>query len=367
MNDSIVFGCAQGWEDSLIAELPKAAAQCLAPGLVLAHKINSSSWDNLIFAREWMPEAQLIQADSANKLASACVDLWTPKLRQGLPWTWRWQTPDSWEEKADYYKNLASRVRLIQRIFQEQMRSFFPGLWKKHLGAEKLSNDKSQNAMHSGYLSDCIIVAQGVLIDKDKAWVSISTSKPQNTHKPPFFKPLWQQIHADQQAPCRSYYKLEEVWLELGQAPTEQDTCVDLGAAPGGWTWSALKRGSKVIAVDAAALAPHIQKHRNCTHCIENGYTFTPQQPADWLLCDIIARPLASLGILERWLAQGLCHNFVVAIKFRGKDPSSLLPKIAEVLKPYQHLNIRVRHLYYNHNEITIFSNAQSSNAKISV
>jgi len=61
-------------------------------------------------------------------------------------------------------------------------------------------------------------------------------------------------------APSRSYLKLAEAfevfldkeeqaqWLKPGM------TAIDLGAAPGGWTWQLVQRGLKVVAVDNGRL-----------------------------------------------------------------------------------------------------------------
>ena len=47
-------------------------------------------------------------------------------------------------------------------------------------------------------------------------------------------------------APSRSYLKIEEAYGILGREPAQGETVADLGAAPGGWSFSAAKRGAKV-------------------------------------------------------------------------------------------------------------------------
>ena len=51
----------------------------------------------------------------------------------------------------------------------------------------------------------------------------------------------------DDAAPSRSYLKVEEAYIVLGREPAAEETVVDLGAAPGGWSYSAAKRGARVI------------------------------------------------------------------------------------------------------------------------
>lgn len=71
-------------------------------------------------------------------------------------------------------------------------------------------------------------------------------------------------MRLDPLAPSRSYLKIEEAFRVLGRAPEKNDLVIDLGAAPGGWSYSALKRGARVTAVDngplkglTGARAPH--------------------------------------------------------------------------------------------------------------
>ena len=49
----------------------------------------------------------------------------------------------------------------------------------------------------------------------------------------------------DDAAPSRSYLKVEEAYIALGREPAADETVVDLGAAPGGWSYSAAKRGDR--------------------------------------------------------------------------------------------------------------------------
>ena len=51
----------------------------------------------------------------------------------------------------------------------------------------------------------------------------------------------------DDLAPSRSYLKVEEAYVVLGREPAEGETVCDLGAAPGGWSYSAAKRGARAM------------------------------------------------------------------------------------------------------------------------
>ena len=54
--------------------------------------------------------------------------------------------------------------------------------------------------------------------------------------------------------PSRAYLKLWEAFARLRRQPGPGDRCLDLGAAPGGWTWLLARSGAEVVAVDKAPL-----------------------------------------------------------------------------------------------------------------
>ena len=68
-------------------------------------------------------------------------------------------------------------------------------------------------------------------------------------------------VAIDRAPPSRAYQKLEEAFAWMGTAPRASETCVDLGASPGGWTATVVKRGARALAVDRAPLAPALARH----------------------------------------------------------------------------------------------------------
>ena len=88
-------------------------------------------------------------------------------------------------------------------------------------------------------------------------------------------------------APSRSTLKLEEAWLQLipdaGRPEWLQpfQRAVDLGAAPGGWTWQLVQRGLQVIAVDNGPMDPALMASGQVEHRREDAFTFRPRRPVD--------------------------------------------------------------------------------------
>ena len=105
------------------------------------------------------------------------------------------------------------------------------------------------------------------------------------------------------EAPSRAAMKLEEAIDWLGLGPAAGELCVDLGAAPGGWSYVVLERGARVIAIDPGAMAPNLAKRRGLVHIRGSAFDFEPREPVDWLLCDMVWRPLEVAALLARWSA----------------------------------------------------------------
>jgi len=155
----------------------------------------------------------------------------------------------------------------------------------------------------------------------------------------------------DPQAPSRSYLKVEEAYGILTREPQANETVVDLGAAPGGWSYSAAKRGALVVAVDNGPLKGGAL-HPGIAHRAEDAFKFAPEAPVDWLYCDMVEDPDRITDLLGQWLDKGWCRRFIVNLKFGRNDPLRVLAN-AETLRSKCAL-LRARHLFHDREELTL-------------
>ncbi len=163
----------------------------------------------------------------------------------------------------------------------------------------------------------------------------------------------------DDAAPSRSYLKVEEAYIILGREPAPDETVVDLGAAPGGWSYSAAKRGAQVIAIDNGPLKGGAFGHPRIAHRLEDAFKFAPPpgEVFDWLFCDLVEEPHHVMqNIVTPWLAQGWCRRFVVNLKFGHVDSLTLLRELRAPDSPFTRhaANLRIRHLYHDREEFTL-------------
>jgi 23S rRNA (cytidine2498-2'-O)-methyltransferase len=118
--------------------------------------------------------------------------------------------------------------------------------------------------------------------------------------------------------PSRAYLKLWEALTRIGRWPAPGETCLDLGAVPGGWSWALAQLGAEVTAVDKAEMDPGIAALPNVTVRRESAFGLEPY-PVDWLFSDVICYPARLLGLVRRWMEAGAARNIVVTIKFQAE------------------------------------------------
>ncbi|WP_442113317.1 23S rRNA (cytidine(2498)-2'-O)-methyltransferase RlmM [Pseudomonas sp. NUPR-001] len=166
------------------------------------------------------------------------------------------------------------------------------------------------------------------------------------------------------EAPSRSTLKLEEAWhhfipKDQWDARLSDDmTGVDLGAAPGGWTYQLVQRGMLVTAIDNGPMAESLMDTGLVQHLMADGFTYKPKQTVDWMVCDIVEKPARSAALLETWLGEGLCREAVVNLKLpmkqRYAEVRRLLDRIEEGFKARKvKVSIGCKQLYHDREEVT--------------
>jgi 23S rRNA (cytidine2498-2'-O)-methyltransferase len=164
-------------------------------------------------------------------------------------------------------------------------------------------------------------------------------------------------LATDKAAPSRAFAKLVEAELRLGHAIEGGDTCVDLGASPGSWTYVAVSRGARVVAVDRSALRDDLMRTRQVEFQAADAFGFKPPHPVDWLLCDVIAAPERTANLLISWLKNRWCRRFVVTLKVKDSTEGDVLAKLKHELLPLTS-DLFLKRLCANKKEVCAFGAA---------
>jgi len=196
-------------------------------------------------------------------------------------------------------------------------------------------------------------------LDSATAWMGISPLD--NSAQNPMGIP---RLRMPGSAPSRSTLKLDEAincffskeqqisWFKPGMH------AVDLGAAPGGWSWQLVNRGLLVTAVDNGPMDSSLMSSGMVEHLRSDAFTYLPHSKIDWLVCDMAERPLHVSRLIARWFIQRSCKAAIFNLKLPMKKryPSVLECKNLinrELNKAGIKHSLRIKHLYHDREEVT--------------
>ncbi|HEX9275890.1 MAG TPA: 23S rRNA (cytidine(2498)-2'-O)-methyltransferase RlmM [Casimicrobiaceae bacterium] len=198
-----------------------------------------------------------------------------------------------------------------------------------------------------------------VFVDAAHAW--IGTSRAATGSAWPMGIPRLALPHS---APSRSTLKLAEALLTF---LTESERlrllkpgmrAVDLGAAPGGWTWQLVQRGLSVTAIDNGLLRGEIARDPLVEHLRADGLTWRPQRPVDWMVCDIVLQPSRIAALVAAWVADGACRRTIFNLKLPMKKRYAEVERCAGLIgdalsRRRLRYTLRFKQLYHDREEIT--------------
>ncbi|MBI5462165.1 MAG: 23S rRNA (cytidine(2498)-2'-O)-methyltransferase RlmM [Gammaproteobacteria bacterium] len=347
--NGLFLHCRPGFESECAAEIQTRAAElgiggyCKAKAAAAYVVFVTASDDDairlhrelpfaqLIFTRQWFRILALVKDlridDRISGLLAACSD--APRMG------------DVFLETAD-----TNEGKELQALCRSLARPLTTAL----AGAGLLREDAPSQRLHICFLATAA------------AYVGIADTANSSPH--PMGIP---RLRFPPGAPSRSTLKLEEaflIFLDAEQRARELQAnmrAVDLGAAPGGWSWQLVKRGLHVVAVDNGAMAPALMDSGLLEHRREDGFRFRPEQPVDWMVCDIVEQPARIADLAARWLGDGWCRrsifNLKLPMKKRYPEVMQCLALVRERLeatgRPYR---LACKQLYHDREEVTVFA-----------
>lgn len=344
----------------------------IEPGRPLPH---------LAFARQWLPNARRVHAESVRAWADELFSSVAGVLPDGRPWSlqvephygiraahhigaraWHSATrrgagPDRPKPAGPPSQPVVDaaagrhRCKLIRdallELLQRKRRSLLRGLRREP--APFTENES---------------VVQLLLTAPAEGFVSVAAAPLpfEQRHLLSFLPKGEAPAASDKAAPSRAFAKLVEAGLRLGRFIGAGETCVDLGASPGSWTYTAANRGARVIAVDHSGLRDDLMRHPRVAFQAGDAFRFAPARPVDWLLCDVIAPPDRTAGLLLDWLRRRWCARFIVTLKMKdagGMDALELLKRELPALCREFYLT----RLCANKKELCAFGEARAAEA----
>jgi 23S rRNA (cytidine2498-2'-O)-methyltransferase len=205
-----------------------------------------------------------------------------------------------------------------------------------------------------------------VLLTPDKtAWVAIADVS-MAAHEPCGIT----RVRMPNEAPSRSTLKLAEaIQVFLGDAADRalqpDMRAVDLGAAPGGWTWQLISRGVRVAAVDNGALKGDLVDNAMVKHMRMDGFKYQPTVPVDWMVCDMVESPSRIATLVAKWLTARWARYVIFNLKLPMKKRQEEVARCRDIIesaceKAGLPLILQLKQLYHDREEVTGYATIPS-------
>ncbi len=342
----LFLACRAGFEKEVAAEITDLVAQFDVQGFVkakdgdgfarfvgfdpkellrLMHKLRFS---DLIFIRQWCIteglQENLPQGDRVAPLLQAALEL--PATSQMMV-----EPLDTNEGKS-----LGGLGRSISRHLQRDLEA--RGHWQR----------KSPWQMQLVFLSgDSAFVGASLIAN--------SAQSPGGIVR----------LRVPKSAPSRATLKLEEAWHhfiprhEWDERLRGGMRAVDLGAAPGGWTWQLVNKSLWVDAVDNGPMDKDLMESGLVKHHQTDGFRYQPARPVDWLVCDIADKPSRVAAMIGLWGANQWCREAIFNLKLPMKQRYLAVQECRERIETMlaeagvEFISLRFKQLYHDREEVT--------------
>ena len=345
--ESLVLVCKPGYEETLAEEVRERMGGTprveTGRAMIVVRRRSTESDGRgpvrpFVFERQRLEQAAFLCAPGLKPIAREIIGRLLPAVDSSdEPWTLHAFVADP-EAGAPP----ASRAANLSALLLDTCRTKYTRLFRRYRPPEE------PLAGGRGLILNLCLAADG-------AWGSVmpaarlSDPMPGGAHRMPF----------DPRSPSRSYLKIEEALDLMGETPVRGQRVIDLGAAPGGWSYAFLKRGCRVTAVDNGPLRIRDPEAGGgqLAHVREDGIGFRPppeEIPVDWLVSDMLVPPGTNIGMLRPWFAGRWMRRFVVNIKLPQQQPWAAITPLAAFLAAVPGCRHRLRQLYHDRREITL-------------
>ncbi len=350
MIDNILIYCRAGFEKECATEICAAAAALGASGYARARPdsayvvfvphdpatllplMEQLKWRRLVFARQLLFATPLIaELPVGDRVA--------PLLERAR--TLSGPFADAWLETAD--TNEAKELSAFCRKFEKPFRAALDqaGL----LVAPGKGGERPR--LHVFFLGSAAAI--------------VAIALPGNRSDWPLGIPRQRMPRS---APSRSTLKLAEAFLEFvgGQNGPQRlragQTAVDLGAAPGGWSWQLAERQIHVSAIDNGPLDKALLAGGMVEHIRADAFHWRPKRAVDWLVCDMVEKPARVAALVGDWAAARLCREAIFNLKLPMKKRYEELERCRTIVEGKLAAagvegRLRFKQLYHDREEVT--------------
>jgi 23S rRNA (cytidine2498-2'-O)-methyltransferase len=345
--DALLLYCRAGFEKECAAEIVANATQLGVHGYVKAEAgsgyvlFQGASAEDIslittelpfyrqIFARQWVRVSPLIEnLPEGDRLTAVRARVAELAPRYSEVWV---ETPDTDAAKT--------RLGFCGRFTKPLTNA----LEKKN----QLALGSSAPRLHVCFVAD------------DAAFVGVIDAD----NSSPWFMGI-PRVRVGKDAPSRSAGKLVEALMVMIPEDRAHELkagmrAVDLGAAPGGWSWVLALRGIRVTAVDNGPMAAVAMATEMIEHVRGDGFSYRPHRPVNWLVCDMVESPSRIAQLVAEWVARGHARHAIFNLKLPMKKRLEEVRRCADIIEQRLarediNYSIEIKHLYHDREEVTV-------------
>lgn len=265
------------------------------------------------------------------------------RIVEGRPVHAAWAANTWWDAERIPIESIGHAAREL-RDRQRNWALYEP---PEHRGRAELVQEKlpyvAAKPLAMGEVAPDAPLGSWTLLDRDLVLAATRCSSPFPNGEPQF-------VEDREGPPSRAYLKLWETFARLRRQPQPGEHCLDLGAAPGGWTWLLARTGAQVTAIDKAPLDASVARLPNVEVVEGSAYALSPDDvpEVDWWCSDIIAYPDRLHDLVTRWLDSKRVRNLVCTVKFQGSTDFDAMARFRTIP------GAQLFHLDQNKHELTL-------------
>ena len=324
--------CRPGFERDCVQESQGSPLQAEPnSGYVIVQGRSRLHYEQLTFTRQLIAlHGEISDLSERDRLTPLLAAIPEEPQKFGTLWL---ETPDTNDGKT-----LSGFTRRFQPLLEEKLRA-----------SGRLTDDPALPRLH--------------IFFPHKNRALIGSSEPRNSAAAPMGI---LRMKMPYEAPSRSVLKLAEAFEVFLSAEEKMQWvrqgmhAVDLGAAPGGWTWHLVQLGMQVVAVDNGPLKGVVAEHPSVKHLRQDGFRYRPKHPVDWLVCDMVEQPGRVAALVSDWVVGGATSraifNLKLPMKKRAEALAEALAGVRAVLdkKGFKY-RLQAKQLYHDREEVTVF------------
>lgn len=155
----------------------------------------------------------------------------------------------------------------------------------------------------------------------------------------------------DQRPPSRAYLKLWEAFTRLQTWPRSPEKTLELGSAPGGWTWVVAEQlKTPVVCLDKGSMDINVANHPLVTWIAQDAFIWIEKHSVDefdWVLSDMACEPERLYNLVQKLLIRKPNLKFICTLKFTDQVDYSIINKFSAIEQS------QLLTLDYNKHELT--------------